>query len=232
MKYYFFITLLVFSFFSSSCSDSVDNEDSVIDEITDEKYYKCPDNNHPHAIDFGLPSGTKWACCNVGATKPEESGGYYAWGETEEKSIYSFDNYQYGYYENDGGENTKVYKDIGEDISGTKYDVAHVKWGGKWRMPTYAQLIEFMNYTMPVYQIVKGIKGVKITNGKGGNIFIPACDYKHAFDSGVTGEGHYWISTTSNIDDRWSNHIFFNKDYFFNKECMRYFGLTIRPVYK
>lgn len=42
----------------------------------------CPDNNHPHAIDLGLPSGTKWCCCNVGASTPEGYGGYYAWGET------------------------------------------------------------------------------------------------------------------------------------------------------
>ena len=49
---------------------------------------QCPDNNHPHMIDLGLPSGTKWACCNVGASKPEDQGGYFAWGETEEKSEY------------------------------------------------------------------------------------------------------------------------------------------------
>ena len=43
--------------------------------------HSCPDNNHPHMIDLGLPSGTKWACCNVGASKPEEYGGYYEWGQ-------------------------------------------------------------------------------------------------------------------------------------------------------
>ena len=56
----------------------------------------CPDDNHPHAIDLGLPSGTKWACCNVGATTPEENGGYYAWGETEEKELYDISTYIYG----------------------------------------------------------------------------------------------------------------------------------------
>ena len=40
----------------------------------------CPNHNHPHMIDLGLPSGTKWACCNVGAKSPEDYGGYYAWG--------------------------------------------------------------------------------------------------------------------------------------------------------
>ena len=58
----------------------------------------CPDNNHPHAIDLGLPSGTKWACCNVGATNPEEYGGYYAWGETKEKDIYGRNTY--AWYDN------------------------------------------------------------------------------------------------------------------------------------
>ena len=53
----------------------------------------CPDANHPHAIDLGLPSGTKWACCNVGASAPEQYGGYYAWGETHEKSVYNWDTY-------------------------------------------------------------------------------------------------------------------------------------------
>ena len=45
------------------------------------KHYTCPDNHHPHMIDLGLPSGTKWACCNAGASKPEDYGGYYEWGQ-------------------------------------------------------------------------------------------------------------------------------------------------------
>ena len=73
----------------------------------------CPDDRHPHAIDLGLPSGTKWACCNVGADNPEGYGGYYAWGETEEKEAYNEVSYQYctgenpndyGWYEHTQGE--------------------------------------------------------------------------------------------------------------------------------
>ena len=55
----------------------------------------CPDGKHPHAIDLGLPSGTKWACCNVGATTPEGYGGYYAWGEKKTKSVYNEVAYKY-----------------------------------------------------------------------------------------------------------------------------------------
>ena len=56
-----------------------------------EPYYDlCPDNNHPHMIDLCLPSGLKWACCNVGATEPFEKGGYFAWGETKgHKLVYA-----------------------------------------------------------------------------------------------------------------------------------------------
>ena len=63
----------------------------------------CPDDNHPHAIDLGLPSGTKWACCNVGASTPEGYGGYYAWGETSEKAVYNEVTYHYASgVDNDG----------------------------------------------------------------------------------------------------------------------------------
>ena len=50
----------------------------------------CPDNNHPHAVDLGLPSGTLWSCCNVDAPSPEGYGGYYAWGETETKNVFTW----------------------------------------------------------------------------------------------------------------------------------------------
>lgn len=55
----------------------------------------CPDDHHPHKIDLGLPSGTKWACCNVGAASPMDAGNFYAWGEKEEKKVYSKENYLY-----------------------------------------------------------------------------------------------------------------------------------------
>ena len=92
----------------------------------------CPDNHHPHMIDLGLPSGTKWACCNVGASNPEGYGGYYAWGETYEKDYYEWFTYDYfnsEEYEDMWDNNYLVYYDLGEDIGGTQYDVARVSWG-------------------------------------------------------------------------------------------------------
>lgn len=98
----------------------------------------CPNNKHPHAIDLG--EAGKWACCNVGASSPEEFGGYYAWGETEEKDYYDWSTYKHC----DGVGNEK-WHNLGSDIAGTNYDVAHVKWGGSWKMPSLDRVKSLIN---------------------------------------------------------------------------------------
>ena len=154
----------------------------------------CPDNNHPHMIDLGLPSGTKWACCNVGATTPEGYGGYYAWGETEEK-----DNYSYSTYIHCDG-SYKTCHDLGSDIAGTQYDVAHVKWGGSWVMPSHNQQVELMNKCTSQWTTKNGVTGRIFTGPSGGKIFLPAANYE---SFGLDGylhalpgtDGFYWSST-------------------------------------
>ncbi len=140
-------------------------------------------------IDLGLPSGTKWASCNVGATKPEEYGGYYAWGETEEKEVY--DESTYKYYQNG------KYVNIGSDISGTKYDVAHVKWGGNWCMPTLDDINELLDNCTSEWTTLNGVKGRKFTSNINGNsIFLPAAGGRWYGGRYYAGEsGHYWSST-------------------------------------
>ena len=130
----------------------------VIDSIrfaAPEAKCSCPDDNHPHAIDLGLPSGTKWCCCNVGASSPEEYGGYYAWGETTEKSVYDLDTY--AYYKDD----SCVY--IGSDISGTQYDVACVRMGAPWRMPTFEQQDELVTCCKRSWTQKNGVQGILVT---------------------------------------------------------------------
>ena len=130
-------------------------------------YSLCPDDHHPHMIDLGLPSGTKWACCNVGATAPEGYGGYYAWGETETKSIY--DRSTYKYYKNGG------YVSLGSNVAGTQYDVAHVKWGGTWQMPSKEQREELINNCTYEWTTENGVNGCRFTSKKNGaSIFLPA----------------------------------------------------------
>ena len=160
----------------------VDMEGNDIDKKTlDVKIKKgvlhlCPDDNHPHAIDLGLPSGTKWACCNVGASSPEEYGGYYAWGETEEKDDYYLLNYKYYLGDLDGDGNyleENEYVNIGSNISGTQYDVAHIKWGSSWYMPTLDEIQELLNECTwtGIYQDKK-IQGRLATGSNGNSIFF------------------------------------------------------------
>lgn len=132
-----------------------------------EQVQLCPDNNHPHLIDLGLPSGTKWACCNVGATNPRESGGYYAWGETEEKSVYNEETYTHYISEWN-------FVNIGSDIAGTQYDVAHVKWGDDWHMPNKDQFNELINNCSIEWTSENGVCGQKFVGNNGGILFIPA----------------------------------------------------------
>ena len=184
----------------------------------------CPDGNHPHAIDLGLPSGTKWACSNVGATKPEEYGGYYAWGETEEKDVYSVDLYEY--YQNGR------YVNLGSDISGTDYDVAHVKWGGKWCMPTLDDIKELLDNCMSDWTMVSGVHGRKFTSKINGNsIFVPAAGSRWYGDLLDAGEyGSYWSSTQ---DPGYSNHaysLYFTSGYAFWDSYYRIDGRCVRPV--
>ena len=147
----------------------------------------CPDGNHPHMIDLGLPSGTKWACCNLGASTPEQSGNYYRWGETKP------------FKEGDTGA-TYPYMDvdIGNNIAGTKYDAATANWGAFWRMPTENQMMELMDNCTYKWTTLNGVKGAKVTGRKGGTLFLPASGYRN-YGSGSLGNvgsyGYCWSAS-------------------------------------
>lgn len=199
----------------------------------------CPDENHIHAIDLGL--SVKWACCNVGATRPEEYGGYYAWGETEEKSVYNEVTYKYshgidedgdGWYER-YGEDVR-YDNIGSDISGTQYDVAHVKWGGSWRMPTLAEFEELYNNCTSEWTTLNGVNGTKFTSRKNGNsIFLPVAgcrDYDFGGFYNVGCVGYYWSSSLYTDSPYRAFGMYFNAGPVYTYDYYRYVGQSVRPV--
>lgn len=186
----------------------------------------CPDDNHPHMIDLGLPSGIKWACCNIGATSPEEYGGYYSWGEVEEKDYYDYSTYIHC----DGSEST--IHDIGSDISGTEYDVAHIKWGGEWVMPKNWLIDELYEYCTLEETTLNEVTGLKFTGPNGRSIFLPACGYYLYSSIRLDGECEYWSSqlqtkvpTTAYY---WGSNTV-NKGRVTNSTS-RWQGNTIRPV--
>ncbi len=188
----------------------------------------CPDDHHPHLIDLGLSSGTKWACCNVDTDYPENQtpanyGGYYAWGDTETKSDYSESAYQY--YKNGS------YQSLGSDIAGTEYDVAHVKWGGSWVMPSYDQQEELIENCTCKFTTMNGVKGGKFTSRtNGGSIFLPAAGYRN--DSGLNYAGshcRYWLSTEEYMGNAYYLD-FYSGFSFWDYYYYRYYGQSVRPV--
>ncbi len=182
-----FYCLLTMIFLSCSHSDNLSEEESKEDSSL---IRLCPDDKHPHKVDLGLPSGMKWACCNVGASKPEEYGGYYAWGETEEKDSYYWENYRY--YDN----SAEQYIDIGDDFAGTEYDVAHVKWGNSWKMPSINQFMELMENSTRIGIHQNGVNGILVSGRNGHSIFMPAAGDRYLdYDNDRLLCGSYWSSS-------------------------------------
>lgn len=191
----------------------------------------CPDDHHPHLIDLGLPSGTLWACCNVGASSPEGYGNYYAWGETQTKDKYSWSTYQYGYYNNDGDYSHLV--NIGSDIAGTQYDAATANWGTSWRMPTSEEIQELLDNTTSTWTTQNGVKGRKFKGTNSGTVFLPSAGYRLDGASSDKDISYYWSSSLYEKYQISAFHLFFSSrkaNRFNNKD--RYYGCSVRPVRK
>lgn len=186
----------------------------------------CPDSNHPHMIDLGLPSGTLWACCNVGAKNPEEYGDYFAWGEIKTKSYYSWDDY--AYY--NGSTNSLV--NIGSDIAGTGYDAATAKWGSPWRLPSSAQFEELLWKTSSVWTSEDGVYGRKFTGKNGGSVFLPAAGL-WTYDKSYAGSKGYYMSSTHYEYETFASNVYMlifdsGGTGVFNN--LPTYGLSVRPV--
>ena len=222
MKKHFSIIACLFLALSSflvSCGDSKND----------------PYNGHEY-VDLGLPSGIKWATCNVGATKPEEFGGYYAWGETEEKSNYSLSTYKWCNGSYDSLTKYCTDSDYGTVDNKTTLDpeddVAHVKWGGSWRMPTLDEQNELLNNCTWTWTTLNGVNGYKVTGPNGNSIFLPAAGYRYGTEANYsTGSyGYYRSSSLSSNDSYYACILFFvsgNHDWV---GYDRYLGHSVRPV--
>ena len=197
----------------------------------------CPDAHHPHAIDLALPSGNKWACCNVGSSAPEDDGGYYAWGEVEEKTDYSWDTYTLAHYDYTYDDYVCDYAGI--NISGTPNDVAYVKWGKPWRMPSEGAYHELMNNCSCQQIEYRGTKGWIFTGSNGNSVFMPAAG--SYIDTSITLKGistQNWTSTFY-LDDYLNQHAyFFSISTFIDSPLYnvvmndRYNGRTVRAIAK
>ena len=179
-------------------------------------------NGHDY-VDLGLPSGLKWATCNVGASSPEQPGDYYAWAETTTKSDYSLDNYKY--------HNANGYINIGNDISGTEYDVAKTKWGESWRLPTEEEFQELIDNCDWEWTTQNGENGYKVTGPNGNSIFLPAAGYRYGAGLNYRdSRGNYWSGSLSEYYSSHAYYLDFNSRAHGVTDSYHEFGHTVRPV--
>lgn len=196
-----------------------------------------PSTSQYEAVDLGLPSGLKWATCNVGATRPEEYGGYYAWGETEEKSNYDYSTYKWCNGSCDTMTKYCINSSFGtvdnKTVLESDDDVAHVKWGGGWRMPTFGELHELYSNCTWLWITINGIKGYKVTGPNGNSIFLPAAGYCDGTD--VDGRGSFggiWSSSLGGDCSDCAYRLGFDDGEYdcAYDDCYRYSALSVRPV--
>ncbi len=194
----------------------------------------------PEAIDLGLPSGLKWASFNLGASKPEEYGNYYAWGETTPKQDYRWSTYKWCMGEEktitkyciDSNYGYNGFTD-GKKVLDLDDDAAAVTLSDKWRMPTEDERDELRSFCSWEWVSISNVDGYKVTGPNGNSIFIPAAGYRYgdSFDS-VGSYGFYWTSSLSTVSGSDTSHpLSFGSDFVAYGSYQRYSGLPIRPVY-
>ena len=193
------------------------------------------ENGHGY-VDLGLPSDTKWATCNVGATSPEKYGNYYAWGETTPKDYYDWDTYKWcnGSYDTLTKYNTKSsYGTVdNKTVLDPEDDAAAVNWGGAWRMPTKDEWKELIDNCTWTCTTRNGVAGYTVKSNLNGNsIFLPAAGYRGNDGLGRAGfGGDYWSSSlyTGYPFNAWD--VYFDSDDVGRSYLNRCYGQSVRPV--
>ena len=185
-------------------------------------------------IDLGL--SVKWATCNVGASKPKDYGDYYAWGETTTKSDYSWKTYKWCKGTDDTMTKYCTDSDYGTVDNRTTLtssdDVATVKWGSKWRMPTKEETRELCDECTWTWTTQNGVNGMKVTGPNGNSIFLPAAGYRSGTGLYSRGSyGYYWSATLYDYYSDDACHLYFyDGNRYRNSWAGRSVGFSVRPV--
>lgn len=215
--------LFLLGWLMPSCNDS-DSDDDDDDETVEPYEVEAEDLEESEYIDgyaaTDLGLSVKWATCNIGAESPEDYGNYYAWGETETKSLYSV--------------TTSVTYGVNmDDFSGdANYDAAAANWGGSWRMPTSDEMTELMDDCTWDWAILNDIYGYLVTGDNGNSIFFPFSGYYSGTE--LSNEGFYGFSWTSTPDSTYTDDAYCL--FLTNDTCgvssynYRLFGRPVRAV--
>ena len=201
-------------------------------------------------VDLGLPSGTFWATCNIGANAPEEAGDYFSWGEVSPKT--TFYKSKYLFYksittEPDANGFTATYSGFSKYVMETdavtygfkgyydnlsilekEDDAANVLWGESWKIPTWDEMAELIKLCKWDWVGLKGMDGYKVTGPNGNYIFlpVPGCYTNHTLGD----EGRYWSSSLGEYESRTATCLQISKAGISGYSGNRYYGYSIRPV--
>ncbi len=192
-------------------------------------------------VDLGLPSGTLWATCNIGADTPEQPGAYFSWGETQEKDYYDSN---YKFYDWDARFLLTKYSTDSINrwdgwvdnltILEPQDDAATVHWGEHYRMPTREEFEELLEYCTWEWETLNYREGVRLTGKNGGSIFLPAAGIRFQdLYKNVGLEGCYWSSSLClfhNIDAYTLEFDYTNKEVTSDANN-RHMGYSVRAVY-
>ena len=197
-------------------------------------------NGHAY-VDLGLPSGTLWATCNVGATTPEGYGDYFAWGETEPKTTYNWSTYKYANGTSDyDPQLTKYcnYSFFGYNgftdtltILLPEDDAATANWGDGWRMPTADQWRELRDNTYVAWTTINGVNGRLYTANNGNSLFLPAAGFRYDSCLNNAGiDGKDWPSSLYTDNPGFAWDFYFHSGFDNVSIYYRYSGQSVRPV--
>lgn len=201
-------------------------------EYGEVRSFKTKKKEMGEEVDLGL--SVNWRGWNVGATKPEEYGNYFAWGETSQKEYYAWQSY----FENPYDENNEwIGSATTTDVAGTDKDAATVILGEKWRMPTYEEVKELMEKCSWTWSDYNGVKGYTVESNvagyEGNFIFLPAAgNYDKTSIKQEGSYGGYWSSTPLDSESKAAAYIFYfyGETIHSTQSSNRYTGRTIRPV--
>ncbi len=188
-------------------------------------------------VDLGLPSGTLWATCNVGANSPEEFGDYFAWGETEPKDYYDWSTYKW--CNGRDGDLTKYcdcyygyssFIDYKTELD-PEDDAAYVNWGSSWRMPTKKQLQELYDNCTSTWTTKNGVNGRLVTGPNGNTIFLPAAGGRYkGFLNNAGTYGYFWSLKLSDCPSSVCVLAFDSGGWYDQNVADRDHGFTVRAV--
>ena len=205
-------------------------------------------------VDLGLPSGLKWAKCNLGASKPSERGDHYAWGETEPKKKYNWATYKWmqagksdwkfitKYTFADGNTNAIWYDSsgafIGDNLTTLRPadDSATQQLGSPWRMPTADEFQELLYNCTLTWTTQGGVKGYHVDGPNGNAIFLPAAGYRSGSELYVAGSvGYYWSSSLYTdlsffASSNYACGLYFESGGHVGYCSFRNLGFSVRPV--